>query len=400
MFESTPVNPPDAIFGLTEEFKRDPNPDKINLTVGMYQDESGNIPVMNCVHLALQRLLETKVSYAYLPIDGLVPYNRLIPELILGETHSAIADQRVQSAQTPGGTAALRIAGELLRNVYAVPRVWISDPTWANHPQIFRAAGLEVCQYDYLDSSRTALDFERFTASLAAIPEHDAVVLHAVCHNPTGVDPTNEQWRELLEIIRKQKLIPIFDFAYQGFGEGIDADARAVREFCQMDAEALVCNSFSKNFNLYGERVGGITAVTGTPAAADAMLSQIKLIIRTMYSNPPTHGATIVSSVLSDEAMRKIWVQELDEMRIRITRLREDFVAAMGERVPDIDFHHINKQRGMFSYSGISGEAVDRLKNEYSIYLLKSGRINVAGINAKNLDRLSDSVASVLQQPV
>ncbi len=399
MFDSTPVNPPDAIFGLNEEFKRDPHPDKINLTVGMYQDESGKTPLMQCVRRAMQLLLDENQSFTYLPIDGLDPYNRQIVSLILGDGHPAVSEHRAVAAQTPGGTAALRIAGDLLRDVYNVRRVWISDPTWANHNQIFQAAELEVRHYDYLNENRTSLDFNRLMDSLATIPEGDALVLHTVCHNPTGVDPNREEWSLLLERVRQRHLIPIFDFAYQGFGGGTEVDAAPLRDFCQSDAGALICNSFSKNFNLYGERVGGITAVAGDHATSTAMLSQIKKIIRTMYSNPPTHGAAVVSRVLSDDPLRKIWVEELANMRVRIGRLREQFVAAMQARVPDVDFGYISDQRGMFSYSGIPANAVDRLKNEHSIYMLKSGRINVAGINATNIDRLCDCVASVLQQP-
>lgn len=399
MFESAPLNPPDAIFGLIEQFKKDTNPDKINLSVGVYQDESGTTPVMKCVRLAEQKLLEAAGTKSYLPIDGPANYNNAIGRLILGDLYDAENVNSV-SAQTPGGTVSLRLAGELLRRVFKVDTVWMSNPTWANHPKIYAAAGLNVEKYDYLDEQGTRLDFGRLVESLKKAKPNQAVLLHTVCHNPTGVDPTPEQWDQLHDVIKERQLFPIFDFAYQGFGTDLDSDAYPIRKFVESGGEALVCNSFSKNFGLYAERVGGITAVSHSADTAKAMLSQIKLTIRTMYSNPPLHGGAVVSTVLNDPELRNVWETELTEIRNRILQLRSTFVDAMQKRLPDEDFQYIMEQRGMFSYSGLTADQVDRLREEHAIYALKSGRINIAGINGQNLDRLCDAIASVVKVAV
>ena len=396
MFDATPVCPPDSVFGIAAEYRKDPNPNKINLTVGMYQDESGKTPVMDSVHLVECAMAKERSSHVYLPIDGHNSYNNLIGKLILGDAHSAIKENRVATMQTPGGTGALRVAGDLLKKTYDVKTIWISNPTWGNHPQIYAAAHLDVKKYDYLDQRGTGLDFDAVLRSLSGANAGDAVLLHTVCHNPTGVDPSAEQWDQLLTLVKEKKLLPIFDFAYQGFGSGLHEDAKPIRDFCGSGGEALICNSFSKNFNLYGERVGGITAVSNSSDSAAAVLSQIKLVARTSYSNPPTHGAEIVSRVLSDGSLRANWENELNLTRERIDDLRTKFVDALNQRMPAADFSHINRQRGMFSYSGISAEHVDRLKTEHSVYLLGSGRINIAGINGHNLDRLCDAIANVL----
>ena len=396
MFEAAPLNPPDAIFGLIEQFKKDTNPDKINLSVGVYQDESGKTPVMQCVRLAEKQLLAEAGTKSYLPIDGAPSYNQAIRRLILGDELCDGDSAHSVTAQTPGGTVSLRLAGELLRRVFKVDTIWMSNPTWANHPKIYAASGLKVKQYEYLDEQGTGLDFNCLTDSLKSTQPNQAILLHTVCHNPTGVDPTEDQWQELGSIIRERKLFPIFDFAYQGFGKAIEADAFPIRNFVESGGEALICNSFSKNFGLYAERVGGITAVSPSADVAAAMLSQIQLTIRTMYSNPPLHGGAIVNTVLHDLELRAVWERELAEIRERILQLRSDFVDAMQKRVPDKDFQYINLQRGMFSYSGLRADQVARLKSKYSIYILGSGRINVAGINASNLDRLCDAIASVV----
>ena len=395
MFESAPLNPPDAIFGLIEQFKKDTNPNKINLSVGVYQDETGSTPVMKCVRMAEQKLLDEAGTKSYLPIDGRPNYNEAIGRLILGDLYDH-ADVNSVSAQTPGGTVSLRLAGELLRRVFNVDTIWMSNPTWANHPKIYGAAGLNVEKYEYLDEQGTRLDFDRLVSSLEKAKPKQAILLHTVCHNPTGVDPTPQQWEKLCEVISKQQLFPVFDFAYQGFGTSLEDDAFPIRNFVEAGGEALVCNSFSKNFGLYAERVGGITAVSKNADVAKAMLSQIKLTIRTMYSNPPLHGGAIVDTVLNDAELRKVWETELTEIRNRILQLRADFVAAMQTRIPDTDFQYILDQRGMFSYSGLTADQVGTLMNDHAIYALKSGRINVAGINSSNLDQICDAIAAVV----
>lgn len=396
MFESAPVNPPDAIFGLIEEFKRDSNPKKINLTVGMYQDDTGRTPVLDCVRQAKKQIHDSGNSHVYLPIGGLQNFNELIPNLIFGDAHRVIEQGLACSSQTPGGTSALRVAGETLRSRFGVKRIWISDPTWANHKNIFPGAGLELGHYHYLDAGGTSFDLQGCLTSIARADSGDAILFHAVCHNPTGVDPNAEQWKQIFAAVESKALIPIFDFAYQGFGEGVALDSYPIRTYCETNSDALICSSFSKSFNLYGERVGAITAVGPSREDALAVLSQCKAVIRSIYSNPPTFGASIVSTVFQDEALHQLWLQELEAIRTRICDLRKMFVEAMNQRLPEMNFDHILQQRGMFSYSGLQGKFAQRLKKEHSIYVLKSGRINVAGINANNLDRLCNSIAAVV----
>ncbi|MEL7500301.1 MAG: amino acid aminotransferase [Planctomycetota bacterium] len=395
MFEAAPLNPPDAIFGLIEQFKKDPTPNKINLSVGVYQNEEGVTPNMKSVHLAEEKLLAAEGTKSYLPIDGSPSYRDAVGRLVFGDGLVTSDQTFLTTAQTTGGTAALRVAGELLYRVLDVSSIWMSEPTWANHKNIFTAAGLELKFYRYLDQAGTGFDFEAMLESLDAAKEGQAILLHTVCHNPTGVDPQPEQWNRLFETIQEKSMIPIFDFAYQGFGESIEADATPIRTFAKL-GECLVCNSFSKNFGLYAERVGGVSAVSSTQQASQAIQSQIKKMIRMMYSNPPLHGGAIVDTVLNDQQLRQVWEQELGEMRQRIAQLRDQFVAAMKERLPDRDFEYIRRQRGMFSYSGLLKEQVIRLREEHAIYALESGRINIAGINHKNIDRLCDAIAQVM----
>jgi aspartate/tyrosine/aromatic aminotransferase len=406
MFLATPLNPPDSIFGLIEEFKKDPRKDKVNLSVGVYQDESGTTPLMKCVRDAESVLAQQAGSKNYLPIDGIPSYNSLIGNLILGDELCPVEASPVRStsihsvtAQTPGGTAALRIAGDLLKRVYRVGSLWISDPTWANHQQIFEMAGLNLKVYGYLDDKGTGLDFEKVLAALETARANDAVLLHTVCHNPTGVDFGPEQWRTINQLLRDKSLLPIFDFAYQGFGTGIEPDATPIRDYCRDGGEGFICNSFSKNFGLYGERVGGITAVASSASSAAAVLSQIKLQIRTIYSNPPLHGGAIVSTVLSDRQMRSDWAVELAAMRERIEQLRSRFVEIVNRITPAQDFEYVNHQRGMFSYSGLNPEQVERLKHEYGIYALTTGRINIAGLNGSNIERVCEAIAEVVARP-
>ena len=395
MFESAELNPPDAVFGLTKTFRDDPNENKISLTVGVYKDESGKTPLMKAVAEAEDILAQANASKGYLPIDGMPEYNQHVGKMLLGP----VADSVIwKSSQTPGGTGALRVAGELLKRSVGIDTVWMSSPTWANHPKIFGNAGMNVCQYDYLCDAGVSLNFDAMMKSIAdQAKSGQAILLHGACHNPTGVDPTKEQWSELLKLVSEKGLLPIFDFAYQGFGDGLDEDAASIREFlADGKHEALICNSFSKNFGLYGERVGGLTVVSVAEDVSVAMQSQVKTIIRRMYSNPPTHGAAIVNIVLSDATLRKTWETELNEMRNRIKQLRTAFVDTMQAVAPQRDFSFINDQRGMFSYSGLSGKVAETLLNDQSVYILRSGRINIAGINDSNRQRLCEAIASVL----
>ena len=395
MFDKTPLAPADPVFGLIEQYKLDQNPEKINLSVGVYQNEAGQTPVMQAVQQAEQILLDAKGTKSYLPIHGFVPYNELVAELMFGPSHNVIQNKRFATAQTPGGTGALRVAGDLLRTIHSVDTIWICNPTWANHGPIYLAAGLKLERYDYLNDSNTALDFDRMLTSLADAKAGQAILLHTVCHNPSGFDLSAGNWDSLFQLIQERGLIPIFDFAYQGFAEGLDVDAQPIRKYCEKN-DAIICQSFSKNFGLYGERVGTVTAVGKNAEVATALLSQIKRVIRTAYSNPPRHGAEIVQTVLSDGTLRKVWETELTEMRNRIGELRKNFVAKLDELTPNADFSYIPRQRGMFSYSGLEKEQVNRLREEYSIYIVGSGRVNIAGVNANNNDRICQAIAAVV----
>lgn len=394
MFENAPVNPPDAVFGLNGLFKADPNEHKVSLTVGVYRDENGQTPLMKAVGEAEKILAERKGGRSYLPIDGMPDYCDKAGRMVLGPVADSV---HWQTSQTPGGTGGLRVGAELLRSSVGIDTIWMSNPTWANHAKIFGRANYTVKQYDYLDERGVALDFTSMMKSLTKAKTGEAILLHAACHNPTGVDLEPDQWNELLQFVADRGLIPFFDFAYQGFGNGLDEDAQPIRDYLAAgNREAIICNSFSKNFGLYGERVGGLTIVTTSDDASKAMQSQIKTTIRTMYSNPPTHGCAIVNTILSDETLRSSWETELTQMRQRISGLRKSFVDTMNELAPDHDFDFVMKQNGMFSYSGLSKTQAEKLRNEYSIYILDSGRINVVGINAANRDYVCKAIASVL----
>ncbi|MCA9108022.1 MAG: aspartate/tyrosine/aromatic aminotransferase [Planctomycetales bacterium] len=395
MFETIRMAPPDPILGLGEAFRNDSRPEKINLSVGIYQNDAGKTPVLDCVKQAERRLLEDEKDKNYLGIDGLGSYRTLVPRLLLGAESVALAEGRVACVQSPGGTGALRIAADLLGRHFGGMTVWHSQPTWPNHPQIFQAAGLRTAAHPYLDAANRALDFDAMVNALKGAAPGDAVIVHASCHNPSGVDPNADQWAALTEVIRAQRLLPVIDCAYQGFGRGLEEDVVGLRLLAE-SGETLIASSFSKNFGLYGERVGALTLVGPTTDATAAAHSQAKACVRANYSNPPRHGASVVASILSDDELTKTWHAELAGMRDRIQQMRDAFVQAMNARVPDRDFSFIREQLGMFSFSGLNPMQVDRLKNEFGIYIVGSGRINVAGITSANIDRLCDSIAAVL----
>jgi len=395
MFETLDTAPPDAILGLNEAFRNDSNPNKINLTVGVYKDAQGNTPILACVKEAERRLLDEEQSKGYLGIDGSPEYGRQVRELLFTADHEIHSNQRAATVQTPGGTGSLRVAADLVRRKFPQSGIWCSKPTWANHPNVFKAAGLEVGNYAYLDAAGTGLDFEAMLASLQQIPTGDVVCLHACCHNPTGVDPTFEQWRQIADVVYERGLLPLIDFAYQGFGDGLNEDATGLREFCRDGSELMIASSFSKNFGLYGERVGALTLVASSSEAAKAALSHAKSCVRANYSNPPKHGAAIVSTILNDGGLYEQWESELAQMRGRIHQMRCLFVETMKAKSPQHDFSFIAAQRGMFSFSGLTPIQVDQLRNEYSIYIVGSGRINVAGMNETNVARLCDAICAV-----
>ncbi|HND53084.1 MAG TPA: amino acid aminotransferase [Pirellulaceae bacterium] len=397
MLELLSMAPPDPILGLGEAFRKDTNPRKINLSVGVYKDAAGNTPILASVKSAEKRLLESETNKAYLPIEGAPQYGKLVRELLFGADHEAAASGRSVTCHTPGGTGALRVAADFLKKKLPVARVWFSKPTWDNHLNIFSSAGLQVDTYAYIDAAGKALDFDAMLASLGQIPTGDAVLLHAGCHNPTGIDPTPEQWRKIADVIHERGLLPIVDFAYQGFGVGIREDAAGLAELTRPGKELLVCSSFSKNFGLYNERVGALTIVAGGKEAADISLSHAKTCIRVNYSNPPCHGAAVVATVLGDAALKQQWEGEVAEMRDRIARMRQLFVDTMKTKAPGRDFSFIKQQRGMFSFSGLSPMQVDELRNKHAIYIVvNGGRINVAGMTDGNMDELCSAIASVL----
>lgn len=398
MFEATPLAPPDAIFGLLETFQQDPREDKIALSAGVYTDENGDTPVMEVVKAAERRLVDTEPTKTYLPITGLPVFNRLVPELVFGREHPALAEARVATAQTPGGTGALRAFGEVLRAVRPDTRVWISDPTWANHHQVFRAVGMRTETYPYFDPESHGLAFDDLRAILERVEPGDVVLFHAVCHNPTGVDPTPEQWREIAGLLEEREALPVVDFAYQGFAEGLEEDAATVRFLARELPEVVVCSSCSKTFGLYRERVGALMMVAGTADVARALTSQMKTAIRAAWSNPPAHGGQVVAEILGDQDLEHQWRAELRAMRERIARMRRrlsEGLDAHGVRLSPEGNDFLAEQRGMFSFTGLSREQVERLREDHGVYLVGSGRINVAGLNEGNLDRVCAAVAAV-----
>ncbi|MDP0500981.1 MAG: amino acid aminotransferase [Verrucomicrobiota bacterium JB022] len=392
-FAAIPVAPPDPILGLTEAFKADPNPNKINFGVGVYLDEQGRNTTLRVVKAAEQRLWEAEPSKNYLPITGDARYCELTRQLL---TAGGTVPAGQASLQTPGGTGALRVVADFLAHNLERPTVWISGPTWPNHPKIFGAAGLATKTYRYLDGESNDLDFEGFIADLQNIPQGDVVLLHGCCHNPTGIDPTQEQWLEIAKVLKARDILAIIDLAYQGFGDGLQEDALAVRTLLGAGLELIVCQSFSKNFGLYNERVGALHLFSAESDSAQRALSQLKVIVRTNYSNPPAHGALVVRTILEDVSLRKQWEEELTEMRARINGIRTQFVDAMMKSGLSRDFSFLTRQRGMFSLTGLSLEQVDRLRREDGLYMVGNGRINVAGLTPENLPIAAKSIARVL----
>jgi len=396
MFEHLTPAPPDSILGITEAFQRDPRKEKINLSVGVYQDAAGRTPVLETVKKAERWLLENEGSKTYLGIDGLPEYRDQVRRLVF---RGCIPDPRVAVVQTPGGTAGVRVASDVISLASPEATVWYSNPTWANHPAIFEASGLRTETYPYLNAARTGLDFAAMLETLRTKTRpRDVVLLHACCHNPTGIDPAPQQWSEIAQVLQDRQLLPLVDFAYQGFGQGIEEDTHGLKTILAHCPEALVATSFSKNFGLYSERVGSVAIVGVDGPQTTVGLSQLKRLVRVNYSNPPRHGAAIVAAVLADPDLTASWEQEVRAMRGRIAQMRQQFVEQMRQRRPDVDFSFLLHQQGMFSYSGLNPMQVDRLKNEHAIYIVGSGRINVAGMTPRNIDRLCEAVASVLAE--
>ena len=374
MFEQTPTAPPDAIFGLADAFKKDPSTEKINLGIGIYRDSSGKTPVLRAVHQAEKRVWAREATKSYLPIEGDQVYAKDVQRLLLGDEHPVLEEGRLATAQTPGGTGAIRVAADFLKRQNPGSTAWVSDPTWVNHKSIFAAVDLPIATYPYLDSSRRRLDIEAMIAGLEQVSAGDVVVLHGCCHNPSGVDPRPEEWRRIGEVLSERGALPLVDLAYQGFGRGLVEDRESLMILTDTVPELIICNSFSKNFALYNERIGALTVITTSAEAANAVLSQLRICIRVSYSNPPAHGASIVATILGDADLSREWQQELSEMRSRIHQMRASFADGLNQRGLSLgegsneDFLDHN---GMFSFTGLQPNQIDVLRNEHSIYMLQ-----------------------------
>ncbi|WP_375750067.1 amino acid aminotransferase [Vibrio sp. HN007] len=396
MFEKVAAAPADPIMGLTEAFKNDPRAEKINLGAGIYKDEQGTTPVLATVKKAEAALLETEKTKSYLTIEGTAEYGLAVQKLLFGADAEIIASKRAKTAQAPGGTGALRVAGEFIKRQLGAPRLWMSNPTWANHNGVFTAAGLETLQYTYYNAETKEKDFDAMVADLQNAQPGDVILLHGCCHNPTGIDPTPEEWETLAKLCAEKSLLPLFDFAYQGFATGVEEDAKGLRIFAQHNKEMLIASSFSKNFGLYNERVGAFTLVAEDQGVAVTAFSQVKAIIRSVYSNPPAHGSAVVTHILNSPELRAEWEEEVAEMRVRIKEMRELFVATLKEEGVEADFSFIERQNGMFSFSGLTKDQVEKLKSEFGIYIVGSGRISVAGMTKANMGPLCKGIAAVL----
>jgi len=396
MFQHIEPYPGDPILTLNENFQKDPRADKINLSIGVYFDDEGRLPVMAAVREAESGLLERIVPKPYLPMEGAADYRKLVQELLFGADHAAVRGGRIATAQTLGGSGALKVGADFIKRYFPKAEAWVSDPTWDNHRAIFEGAGLTVHSYPYYDPATGGLRFDAMMAAVNAMPAGSVLLLHACCHNPTGVDLSAAQWAELIAAVKARGLLPFLDIAYQGFGDGLEEDAHALRALADAGVCFFVANSFSKNFSLYGERCGGLSVACEDAETAERVLGQLKATVRRNYSSAPMHGARIVAAVLGTPALRANWEAELTGMRSRIKTMRERLQAGLNARLPGRDFGYITAQRGMFSYTGLSPEQVDRLREEQGVYLVRSGRMCTAGLNGNNVEAVAAAMAAVL----
>ncbi|WP_144143532.1 amino acid aminotransferase [Paraburkholderia sp. BCC1884] len=397
LFSAVELAPRDPILGLNEAFNADARATKVNLGVGVYFNEEGKIPLLRAVREAEKARVEAALPRGYLPIEGIAAYDAAVQKLLLGNDSPLIAAGRVVTAQALGGTGALKIGADFLKRLNPNGKVAISDPSWENHRALFESAGFEVLSYPYYDAHTHGVNFDAMLSALNSYAAGTTVVLHACCHNPTGVDLTVDQWKQVVEVVKARNLVPFLDIAYQGFGDNIEADAAAVRLFAASDLNVFVSSSFSKSFSLYGERIGALSIITSSKEEASRVLSQLKRVIRTNYSNPPTHGGSVVAAVLASPELRATWETELAEMRDRIRAMRNGLVERLKASGVDRDFSFVNAQRGMFSYSGLTSPQVDRLREEFGIYAVGTGRICVAALNTRNLDAVASAIAHVLK---
>ena len=397
LFAAVEMAPRDPILGLNEQFNADPNPAKVNLGVGVYFDDTGKLPLLKCVQEAEKMMMEAPKARGYLPIDGIAAYDKAVQGLVFGPDSAVLKAGRVATVQAIGGTGGLKLGADLLKRMTPNTQVLISDPSWENHRALFESAGFGVAQYPYYDASKRdtegGIDFPGMLGALQKADPGTIVVLHACCHNPTGYDISPAQWAEVIETLKARRLVPFLDMAYQGFGEGIQEDGAVVGLCVEAGLDFFVATSFSKSFSLYGERVGALSAVCASKEEADRVLSQLKRVIRTNYSNPPTHGAQVVATVLTMPALRALWEEELAAMRVRIKEMRVALQAKLAAAGLKQDVSFITRQKGMFSYSGLSKDQMQRLRSEYGIYGVDSGRICVAALNGKNID---STVAAIL----
>ena len=395
-FAAMEMAPPDPIIGASEAFVADTDRNKVNLSIGVYCNDSGKVPILECVKQAEKKLILAARAKSYLPMDGLGSFNRAAREMLFGAGHRAVQENRVTTVQTLGGTGALRIGADLLRKASPTAEVWISDPSWENHRGLFESAGFRVNAYPYYDASTHGIRIEAMLATLRGLAPGTIVVLHGCCHNPTGVDPTPAQWQQIRETMHARSLIPFLDIAYQGFADGLEEDAAEIRRCADEFPCMLVASSFSKSLSLYSERVGALSVVTGNTDETERALSQVKNVVRTNYSGPPSFGGFVASSVLAEPELRAQWVTELGEMRDRIKVMRQQLIEKIRAVRADYDLSYVVRQRGMFSYSGLTYEQVKRLREEYSIYALNNGRICVAALNSGNIDYVAKAIANVL----
>ncbi|KAB8310131.1 aspartate/tyrosine/aromatic aminotransferase [Erwinia endophytica] len=397
VFQNVDAYAGDPILSLMETFKQDTRPYKVNLSIGLYYDENGQIPQLQAVAAAETRLnAQVRGASVYLPMDGLASYRGTIAPLLFGQDSPALQSGSIATIQTIGGSGALKIGADFLKAYFPGSQVWVSDPTWENHVAIFAGAGFQVNTYPWYDEETNGVRFEALVATLKTLPAQSIVLLHPCCHNPTGADLTNAQWDRVTEVLKERDLIPFLDIAYQGFGAGMEEDAYAIRTIVAAGLPALVSNSFSKIFSLYGERVGGLSVVCHDAQEASCVLGQLKATVRRNYSSPPNFGAQVVSCVLNDAQLKANWLAEVEGMRLRILSMRQAMVDVLTVAMPDKNFDYLLKQRGMFSYTGLSVGQVERLRNEFGIYLLASGRMCVAGLNSKNVHQVAEAFAAVM----
>ena len=396
MFKHIPPFAGDPILSLNEDFQKDPRPNKINLSIGIYFDDAGRIPVMSSVKRAEALVVAKGGPKPYLPIEGAANFRSAVQHLLFGAGHEAVTAGRVATIQSVGSSGGLKVGADFIARFFPGSQVWVSDPTWDNHRSMFEGAGLTVNTYPYYDAATGGLNFDAMLAALRGLPAKSVVLLHACCHNPTGVDLTRAQWDTLIPVLRERGLIPYLDLAYQGFGDGIEADAHAVRALASAGVSFFIANSFSKSMSVYGERCGALSVVCPDAAQAVHVLGQMKFTVRRNYSSPPIHGGQLVATVLADPELRREWETELGAMRERILAMRKKLYAVLKAKVPGRDFEYFLTQRGMFSYTGLTAAQVDKLREEHALYMVRSGRICVAGLNSANVEATAVAIAAVL----